>query len=37
MSTVTVLGAALILELVGPLAVQFALRRAGEARPEEAT
>ena len=33
----TVLAAALILELVGPLAVQFALRRAGEARQEEAT
>ncbi|OGA56533.1 MAG: hypothetical protein A3G81_27620 [Betaproteobacteria bacterium RIFCSPLOWO2_12_FULL_65_14] len=31
-----VLAAALILELVGPLAVQFALRRAGEARQEEA-
>lgn len=30
-----VLAAALVLELVGPLAVQFALRRAGEARQEE--
>ena len=33
----TVFAAALILELVGPLAVQFALRRAGEARQEEVT
>ena len=32
-----VLAAALILELIGPLAVQFALRRAGEAQEEEAT
>jgi Kef-type K+ transport system membrane component KefB len=31
-----VLAAALILELAGPLAVQFALRSAGEARPEAA-
>lgn len=31
-----VLAAALILELVGPLAVQFALRRAGETRQEKA-
>jgi len=30
-----VLSAVLILELVGPVAVQFALRRAGEAAPEE--
>jgi hypothetical protein len=29
-----VLGAALILELAGPLAVQFALRHAGEAHEE---
>ena len=33
--SVIVLAAALILELVGPLAVQFALRRAGETREEE--
>jgi hypothetical protein len=32
-----VLSAVLILELVGPIAVQFALRRAGEAREEAAT
>ena len=31
---VIVLAAALILELIGPLAVQFALRRAGEARED---
>jgi hypothetical protein len=30
-----VLAAALILELVGPVAVQFALRRAGEAQEAE--
>jgi len=30
-----VLSAVLILELIGPIAVQFALRRAGEAAPEE--
>jgi Kef-type K+ transport system membrane component KefB len=30
-----VLSAVVILELVGPLATQFALRRAGEARPDE--
>ena len=30
-----VLSAVVILELLGPLATQFALRRAGEARPEE--
>ncbi len=30
-----VLSAALILELIGPVAVQYALRRAGEARGEE--
>jgi Kef-type K+ transport system membrane component KefB len=30
-----VLSAALILELIGPIAVQYALRRAGEARSEE--
>ena len=30
-----VIAAALILELVGPLAVQFALRRAGEAHEDE--
>jgi len=33
---VLLLAAALILELAGPLTVQFALRRAGEARQEEA-
>jgi len=33
---VIVLAAALVLELIGPLAVQFALRRAGEAQKEEA-
>lgn len=32
-----VLSAVLILELIGPVAVQFALRRAGEAAPEERT
>jgi hypothetical protein len=32
--SVIVLAAALILELVGPLAVQFALKRAGEAQEE---
>jgi len=32
--SVIVLAATLILELIGPLAVQFALRRAGEAREE---
>jgi len=32
--SVIVLAAALILELIGPLAVQFALRRAGEAQEE---
>jgi len=31
-----VLSAALILELVGPIAVQFALKRAGEAGEERA-
>jgi Flp pilus assembly protein TadB len=30
-----VLSAVVILELIGPLATQFALRRAGEARPDE--
>jgi len=32
--SVIVLAATLILELIGPLAVQFALRRAGEAQEE---
>ena len=31
-----VMAAALVLELLGPLAVQFALRRAGEAHEDEA-
>jgi len=30
-----VLAAVIILDLVGPVAVQFALKRAGEAAPEE--
>jgi hypothetical protein len=30
-----VLSAVVILEVLGPLATQYALRRAGEARPEE--
>ena len=29
-----VLSAAAVLELLGPLATQYALRRAGEARPD---
>jgi Kef-type K+ transport system membrane component KefB len=34
--TAVVLSAVALLELVGPLAVQFALQRAGEAHPEQA-
>ena len=33
-SAAIVLSAVVILELIGPLATQFALRRAGEARPD---